>query len=218
METLTDLALKHGTDKFGGGHSYTCIYEMYLDPIRDKEIRLLEIGYGGYENPDCGGESARMWADYFKNGKIIVTDIYPKNLKPGDRFTFKQGSQTDEKFMTSLGRFSICLDDGSHISKDMIASFEIMFPLLEDGGIYIIEDVQTSYFKEYNHEGLPTTMGYFKGLTDGLNHAEIRDRPNYVPTYFERNIFSIHYYHNLIIIMKGENMEPSNIVRNNWNK
>lgn len=208
--SLTELGKMYGTDKIGS-HTYLPIYEQYFDPIRDKKIRLLEIGYGGYANPDAGGESARMFADYFSEGEIVVTDIYPKNLKPNDRFIFKQGSQTDLLLMQGLGNFDIVIDDGSHNSSDVIISFCGLFPLLNDGGIYIVEDTQTSYWPECSPN--MKSMEYFKSLCDGLNYNEVR-RQGYQPTYFDQNIFAIHFYHNLIIVLKGDNTEPSNVVHN----
>ena len=209
MDTLTQIAIKYGTDKFGS-HHYTPIYSEYFEPRRNDKLRLLEIGYGGYGNPDSGGESARVWVEFFPNAEIVVTDIYPKNMKGDEHFTFKQGNQTDDAFMKSLGSFDICIDDGSHNSADILQTFNTMFPLMNDDGIYIVEDTQTAFWAE-------TVLGerstdYFKRLTDGLNHAEIR-RGKYTPSYLEANIFSIHFYHNLIIILKGDNTKPSNVVR-----
>ena len=56
-------------------------------------------------------------------------------------------------------------------------------------------------------------MEFFKKLADGLNYNEI-SRKGYIPTYFDKHIFSIHFYHNLVIILKGDNTEPSNITHN----
>lgn len=210
MNSLTDIGRWHGTDKING-HTYLPIYENYLDPIRHDKIRLLEIGYGGYESPDSGGEGARMFREYFTNPEteIVVMDIYPKNLKPEDQITFVQGSQTDPEFLQSLGEFDVIVDDGSHMSQHIIFTFSILFNQLKPGGIYIIEDTQTSYWKDYS-PNMPATE-YFKSLTDGLNYREVR-RTGYKPTYFDEHIFSIHFYHNLIIMIKGDNTEPSNIV------
>ena len=223
METLTELCIKFKSDKFGQGqHHYTPIYELYLNHLRHEPIRLLEIGYGGYSRelgyaePNMGGESARTFSAFFDHpdSEVVVIDIEKKNPLPKDRFIYKQGSQTDDAFMRGLGAFSAILDDGSHLSADVIQTFNTMFPLLNYGGIYIIEDTQTSYFNEFSP--LVKTTQYFKTLTDGLNHAEIRSRPTYIPTYFDKYIFTIHFYHNLIIILKGDNTEPSNIVHNSW--
>src|ERR1700688_2245107 len=62
---LNRLALLFGTDKWGC-HWYTQHYERYFGSLKKKRLNLLEIGVGGYENPDEGGESLRMWKAYFR--------------------------------------------------------------------------------------------------------------------------------------------------------
>ncbi len=111
--------------------------------------------------------------------------------------------------------FDIIVDDGSHINKHVITTFNILFPLLNHGGLYVIEDTQTLYWPALGGssecpDAPDTTMGFFKGLIHGLNHAEfIAD--SYCPTYLDRNIVSIQFYHNLIFVEKNDNSEPSNI-------
>ena len=219
MDKLTELAILHGTDKYHeGAHHYTPIYNQYFQFRRKDKLRILEIGYGGwskengYNEPDLGGESARMWRDYFPNSDIHVIDILPKNVTDTG-YTFHQGSQTDYMFMMGLGLFDIIIDDGSHKSFDILRTFSTMFPYLNKNGIYVIEDAQTSYWKEFNTPDGTTTMEYFKELTDGLNYNEIPNRTQ-EPSYTDQHILSIHFYHNLIFIFKGDNTEPSNIVRN----
>jgi len=206
MDELSRLAILHETDKMGG-HTYCPIYFSYFSHLRNERFNLLEIGYGGYNDPNKGGESARMWCEFFPNAEVTVVDIMPK-IVFDEPFIFKQGDQTDKAFMQSLGSFRVIIDDGSHRSEDQIATFETMFPLMPDGGIYVIEDTQTSYWKELSPGR--TAMQYFQRLTDGLNYREVREKRE--PTYFDRHIFSIHFYHNLIFIFKDDNTEPSNSV------
>jgi len=118
-----------------------------------------------------------------------------------------------------MGSVDIIVDDGSHLNHHVIHTFEYLFPKLNDGGVYAIEDVQTSYWPDHggdSHDLNKTTsmMAYFKALADGLNHKEYI-RPGYQPTYFDQKITSIHFYHNLIFIYKGNNNEPSNLILNN---
>lgn len=56
-----------------------------------------------------------------------------------------------------------------------------------------------------------TSMNFLKRLADGLNYEEFTV-DEYVPTYFDRNIISIHFYHNLAFIYKGDNNEGSNML------
>lgn len=222
--SLIDLAKKYGTDK-ATGHSYIDKYEQHFSPLRDHPVRFLEIGVGGYEDPDQGGASLRMWRDYFYNGTIHGIDIHKKNISE-DRIHVHIGSQSDRGFLESvvesMGGLDLVVDDGSHVNDDVIKSFQILYPLLADNGIYVVEDTQTAYWKDYGG-GFPADRGgkpvgssleFFKMLTDGLNHVEF-DKPGYTPTYFDRTIVSMHFYHNLLFIHSGLNLEPSNIVVNN---
>ena len=86
---------------------------------------------------------------------------------------------------------------------------------MKEGGYYVIEDTQTSYWPEYDGDSedlhhAPTAMNHFKALVDGLNHAEYRV-PGYTPSYCDRYIVAMHFYHNLIFIRKGRNDEGSNL-------
>jgi cephalosporin hydroxylase len=219
---LDRLGRIYGTDKVGH-HTYTPHYRHHFRPLRFRRLRLLEIGVGGYRNPRYGGNSLRMWKKYFPWGRITSLDIHDKSLLQERRIRIYQGSQVDRPFMEQVvaeaGPFDIIIDDGSHRNEHVIESFHILFPTLKDGGIYVVEDIQTSYWEDYGGSSDDlndprTSMGFFKQLADGLNHAELI-RPDYQPTYYDRHIRSMHFYHNMVFIYKGDNTEPSNIVRNN---
>tara|TARA_R100000935_G_C2823686_1_gene161118 strand:+ start:183 stop:953 length:771 start_codon:yes stop_codon:yes gene_type:complete len=221
---LNKLAAIFRTDKFGN-HSYTQHYQTHFSSFKDKKISLLEIGVGGYDNPIYGGHSLRMWKSYFKKGKIYSIDIFDKNKLQEPRIKIFQGSQIDidflNKVLEEIGELSIIIDDGSHVNDHVIQSFDLLFPKLKTGGIYVIEDTQTSYWPNYGGTSTvlnsqKSIMGYFKSLLDGLNHAEFLI-PNYKPTYYDLNIVSMHFYHNMIFIYKGENNEKSNFLINNQN-
>jgi demethylmacrocin O-methyltransferase len=91
--------------------------------------------------------------------------------------------------------------------------------LLAPNGIYAIEDIQTSYWPDMGGtsddlNSPNTSMSFLKSLTDGLNYAEYL-RPGYAPSYYDRHIVSMHFYHNLVFLYKGQNDEGSNRVTNN---
>ena len=215
---LDKLGKIYGTDKIGT-HYYTPHYNLHFDRFRDKKINLLEIGVGGYEKPYSGGKSLRMWKKYFQFGNIYSIDIYDKSALQEERIKIFQGSQVDKEFLhkvcDEIGTLDIIIDDGSHINEHVIESFKILFPKLNDGGIYVVEDTNTSYSPEYggdsnNLDNPDTSMNFFKKLTDCLNHKEFLIA-DYQPTYFDEKIVSIHFYHNIIFIYKGKNEEKSNI-------
>jgi hypothetical protein len=218
-DNLTKLAKVYNTDKFRG-HYYAPHYQTHFQRFKNKKIKLLEIGVGGYDDPTKGGNSLRMWKKYFPKGQIYAIDIYDKSFLEEKRIKIFQGSQVDKEFMGSVvaqtGPLDLIIDDGSHINEHVITSFELLFPILKDGGVYVVEDTQTSYWPDFGGDSTDldnpfTMMNYFKSLTDSLNHQEILN-PDYIPTYFDKKIISMHFYHNLIFIYKGNNNEESNIV------
>ena len=212
-ESLTTLATLYKSDKWGM-HWYAQHYDKHFQRFRDKKFNLLEIGVGGYENTAAGGESLRMWKSYFPHARLYGIDLYNKKAVEEDRIKTFQGSQDDEAFLKDtfkqVGSLDIIIDDGSHVNDHILKSFKTLFPLLNADGIYAIEDVQTSYWAEYGGSEYTdgqadTVMNYFKRQVDGLNHVEYKSP--YGATYFDKNIFSIHFYHNLIIIHKWKNDE-----------
>jgi hypothetical protein len=213
---LNMLARIYKSDKWGK-HYYTKHYSEHFRKFKFKRIKLFEIGVGGYHNPDIGGNSLRMWKRYFPYGRIFSLDIYDKSFFEERRIKIFQGSQIDEsvlyKIIDIIGEPDIIVDDGSHINEHVIKTFKILFPLLKTGGIYVIEDLEMSYWPDYggdseNLNNPSTMMNYFKMLTDCLNHKEFI-KPGYVPSEFDKTICSIQFYHNLIFVFKGINNEES---------
>ena len=207
------------SDKISG-HNYIVHYRTHFKKYRLKKIKLLEIGVGCYEEPELGGHSLRMWKRYFPFGKIFAIDIYDKSALEERRIKIFQGNQIDkdflEKTIEKTGKLDIIIDDGSHINEHIIETFKILFPKLKDGGLYVIEDLQTSYWEEYggdsnNLNNPKTAMNFLKSLTDCMNNQEFLI-PNYEQSYYDKKIMSMHFYHNLVFIYKNNNEEKSNIV------
>ena len=214
---LTSIAKVHGSDKWGS-HYYTPHYDRHFSPLRRKKLKVLEIGVGGYEAPYEGGQSLRMWKRYFPKSEIYSIDIYDKSAHEERRIKIFQGSQNDPEFLQhvveEMGGVDIIIDDGSHINEHVITSFKTLFPLLAEGGVYAVEDTQTSYWPgfggdSYDLNNSSTMMNYFKTLPDSLNHQEIANK-NYTPSYLDQHIVSAHFYHNLVFIHKDVNNEGSN--------
>lgn len=216
---LAKLATIFGTDKWGL-HWYAQHYERHFAPLRWKRVTLLEIGIGGDEDPIAGGASLRSWKWFFPRGQIVGVDIYDKKAHEARRIRTFCGSQADPEFLRSviaeIGNPHIIIDDGSHRNDHVITTFKVLFPLLRDGGIYVIEDMQSSYWPSFGgapagDSNTPTMMEFFKSLVDGLNYAEYLEQ-GYVSTYADRHIVSMHFYHNMLFIYKGANDEGSNCV------
>lgn len=215
---LDRLAAIYGSDKWGA-HYYTPHYARHFGPLRRRPLVVLEIGIGGYDDPHGGGASLRMWRAYFPKARIYGIDIHDKSRHDEPRIRTFRGDQTDREFLERVvretGSPDIIIDDGSHINAHVITTFEILFPLLAAEGTYVVEDTQTAYWPGYG--GVPerhahggTSLGFFKELTDCLNHAEFSE-PGAEPTYYDRHVVAMHFYHNLVFVQKGINDEPSNL-------
>jgi hypothetical protein len=217
-DDLRALAQLYGTDKWGS-HWYAQHYQTFFSSLRTRALNILEIGIGGYENPEDGGGSLRMWRAYFPRAKMYGIDIHDKRLHNERRIKTYRGSQVDATFLNSviaeIGRVDIIIDDGSHINEHVITSFELLFPHLSGDGLYVVEDTQTSYWPELGGSSRElkserTSMGFFKRLIDGMNFSEYRIT-GYTPTYYDLHIVAMHFYHNLVFIQKGNNSEASNM-------
>jgi hypothetical protein len=207
VSDLDLLAALYGTDKFGE-HEYTPVYRELMRPWRRKRVRLLEIGVGGY-GVALGGESLLMWASYFPKGRVTGIDLHDKTALSGGRVQVFQCSQVDAPRLADIARdagpFDFIIDDGSHENAHQIATFGILWPFVKDGGAYIIEDVQTSYWPSYGG-GLLGTPGYekscmrwFKNLADSVNLPEFLQP---APASLDATIASIAFHHNLIVLRK----------------
>lgn len=212
---LSTLAILNHTDKQKvGRHEYMKHYQKHLCSFKNKKNNLLEIGVGGYERPDRGGCSLRMWKRYFAYSNIYSIDIYDKSPQEERRIKIFRGSQIDHEFLNEVIDFiknpiDIIIDDGSHINNHVINSFKFLFPKLNAGGVYVVEDSQTSYREDYGGnskdlESPNTMMNFFKRFPDFINHQEIQTN-NHRNNILYYDIESIHFYHNLIFIHKKIN-------------
>lgn len=209
MRPLYDIMFSHGSDKSWKG--YCTAYEQWFGPLRSKELVLLELGIGG-EDTELGGASLKGWAEYFSNAFIAGIDIYDKSALdiPTKIHTFK-GSQTDREFLDSvlafIGTPDIIIDDASHINVNTIESFRILFPKLQPGGLYIIEDLSCTYRWDFggsillNDMQLPTIMNYLFSMLHDLNPVKIGnehypDNPDFI------GVGSIHFYPDMVVITK----------------
>ena len=222
MEKLTEIDWIFNTDKGSHAHGYTEKYQRYLPFDRDDRIQILEIGV--FE-----GESLLMWSEWFRIAQIVGIDIHQNCTKyadPEKRIAVEIGNQTSEPFIRSVidryGSFNLVIDDGSHINSEQIRTFEILFPLLEKGAMYVIEDTHTSYWSSYGG-GIKkngSCIEYFKNIIDEVNFYgemltinEAKHNSHYrrddwmLKQFADRNmiskdIYSINFMNSLIFIQK----------------
>jgi SAM-dependent methyltransferase len=170
IDSCHNIFLKYNSDKNAYFHNYSRQYEELLSKYRDLKINILELGV-------FNGCSLKIWNDTFKNANNIVgIDINEKCkiFENKEKNIYVEiGDCTNLNFLKVLndkyGPFDIILDDASHINKDVITSFESLFPLLSDNGLYIVEDTICYKNKEHINKNFPDHLTYFFNYTKFLN-------------------------------------------------
>jgi hypothetical protein len=135
-----------------GGHKWTQYFAVYRDVfgwLTPRPMRILEIGV-------FKGSGLLLWKRYFSHPNTVVVgiDIDPTCARfdsPNEGIHVRIGSQADPVFLKSIvaefGPFDLILDDGSHRSSHMIASFNCLFADgLKESGIYFVEDLHANYW------------------------------------------------------------------------
>lgn len=212
---LDVIACLHGTDKSSHGHGYCPTYERYLGDMRNRPIHLVELGF--YK-----GASARMWCDYFTHpdARLEFVDIDESDpaLAPDPRVVLRHGDQADPALARRMPNgharerdsLSIVVDDASHLSSKTIASFELWWPYLHPGGLYVIEDTHTSYHdwwygpEESNPDPATsqlTTMNFAKRLADSTNASAF---PTKHEIFCDGEVQFVHFYRDLVVVRKQE--------------
>ena len=172
MSLLNQLFLEHRgkvTDKW---QSYIDEYEILLQPYRERNVRLLEIGIQN-------GGSLEIWRQYFPYAeKIVGCDIelacakllYDQSVSVvvGD----VNSDEAEQTILKNSPSFDLIIDDGSHRSGDIIRAFVRYFRHLNQDALYIVEDLHCSYWKDYEG-GLfcpYSSINFFKSLIDIVSY------------------------------------------------
>lgn len=173
IPTLVDLFFAHSGRLVDKWEQYLSVYEQELGSLAaaGKPLRLLEVGVQN-------GGSLELWADFLPTGSTIIgLDIDPRIGElafdnPG--ISALVADATDSAAIDrALGdrRFDIIIDDGSHLCRDVRATFELLYPRLALGGRFIIEDLHCSYYQSHGGSlsGPNSSIEFLKGLVDALN-------------------------------------------------
>ncbi len=204
------------SDAVGGGHDYLKKYEFFIRHFcRKPSFKLLELGIG----PDWNmGASLKVWLNYFKRSdfRASIADINPNAEQfAGDRVNIHVGDLGSEEFLEVLGvkKYDLIVDDASHIWSHQIAGFESLFSSLSDGGVYIVEDIQTSFGDARKKWGVSGTEDAFAYLTklSNLVVGDGRYHPLQEDSVFGKNIHNIARHvdsvtfirHSCVICKKG---------------
>lgn len=143
VDSLNEIGIKFDTDKHSELHDFLTLYERRFNYLRNLDIVFFEIGV-------LRGGSIKMWREYFPLAKIVGIDMDNdcSKLQTSD-ITIRIGNASDpiflEKLISEFSSPTIVIDDGSHRWDHQITTFKYLFPLLKPGGLYIIEDIDTSF-------------------------------------------------------------------------
>jgi len=196
-------------------HHYFEIYERHFSKFRGREINILEIGI-------LHGGSLQMWKDYFGSKAVIYgIDINPKCKKfEEENINIFIGSQSDRNFLrdakTKIPKVDILIDDGGHTMEQQITSFEELFDHITPDGVYLCEDLHTSYFEEFGggYKKPGTFIENSKSFIDQINafHSK-NDLLKINP--FTESVHSLHYYDSVLVIEKRKMTKPYDLKTGN---
>ena len=173
MKSLLELYKSHTGKVSDKWELYLTEYDRLFAPYRDETISLLEIGIQN-------GGSLEIWSQYFPNASTLVgCDINPDcgNLSFDDpRISVVVGDATTPEVVANVlaqsAKFDLIIEDGSHISSDIVKAFALYFPSLKSGGLFVAEDLHCSYWSEYEG-GIYhpySSISFFKHIADMINH------------------------------------------------
>ncbi|WP_115463020.1 class I SAM-dependent methyltransferase [Winogradskyella aurantiaca] len=187
---------------------YFDVYERHFSRFRNKEINILEIevSHGG---------SLQMWKNYFGDkAKIYGIDVNPKcqDLEEENIKIFI-GSQSDRKFLrqvkAQIPKVDIFIDDGGHTMKQQIVSYEELFDHVKDDGVYLCEDLHTSYLSRWGggHKRRSSFIEYSKNFIDFIHAFHSKQRSLKVNS-FTKSVDSLHYYDSILVVEKKPREAP----------
>jgi hypothetical protein len=215
MKSLRDIYTEHNDRLMNKWDHYIDIYDRHFSIYRNKEIVFVEIGV-------AHGGSLQMWRKYFGEKALLIgIDINPecKKFEEGNTKIFI-GSQTDVDFLKELKSkippIDILIDDGGHTMKQQITTFKVLFDHVKPDGLYVCEDLHTSYWYEYGG-GLysrNTFIALSKKFIDDL-HAW------YLPGSAKKRYFNaittsvrgLHFYDSMLIIEKEPIKKPESTLK-----
>jgi cephalosporin hydroxylase len=187
VETFTASVPRFETDKHNPDHtrfsrSYLDVYDRVLGGIRDRIESILEIGV-------LQGGSLRLWKAWAPHARVVGLDIDPaaQAFCPSD-CTLITGSQDDPGAVAQAiaacgGSPTVVIDDGSHAVEHMLASFRLIWPHLQSGGFYAIEDLRCTY-----NDVDPLWPGIF------LNNRVLRNDRSLIDEFIRENVQEMDFH------------------------
>ncbi len=187
---------------------YFPIYERHLAAYRGRACRVLEIGVSR-------GGGLKLLSHFLGSEAYVVgMDIETGTQRAvGSAYTVEIGDQADPEFLRGVaerrGPFDVVIDDGGHTMKQQVTSVQTLFPLLAEGGTYIVEDCHTSYWPEYSDQtpGEPTFLDWLKARVDDL-HAYHFSTSRDLLEPWQTDLAGLHVYDSIAVLDKKHRDAP----------
>ena len=189
---------------------YFDIYDRHFAPFRGKPVTVVEFGVSE-------GGSLQMWKDYFgRKARIVGVDINPDCAAFTEpRVEVVIGDQKNRKFLRALrekvGPIDVVIEDGGHRMRQQINTFEVLWPAVRDGGVFLLEDLHTSYWPRYGggYQKPGTFIEYAKNLIDQMHAWHSRGPEEFIVDKYTRSIKAMHVYDSIIVFDKGKVRRPT---------
>ncbi len=189
---------------------YFDIYDRHFAPFRDRPVTVLEFGVSQ-------GGSLQMWKSYFgPAARIVGVDINPKCAELSeDRVEVVIGDQENRGFLRDLaarlGSVDVLIEDGGHTANQQIATFEEFWPVISDGGVFLMEDLHTSYWDRWGggYQRPGTFIEYAKDLIDQQHAWHSKEPERFVVDEYTKSIRGMHVYDSIIVFDKADVPRPT---------
>lgn len=142
---------------------YSEAYEDAFAALKDEVGLLFEIGVRN-------GGSIRGWKAYFPAALIVGIDVNKECYFKEYGTSIEIGNAANAAFIDSLlskyGDPDIVIDDGSHLSSEVKASYNMLYPRTKL--CYVIEDYGSQYDRNFINDGAPATPIVHRHVDDLL--------------------------------------------------
>ena len=153
------------------------------------------------------GGSLQMWRSYFGDQAVIFgVDCRQEVANCISEAKIRIGDQSDQIFLknvvSEMKGVDVIFDDGSHNLNDIRKSLQILFPLLNEDGIYIIEDLHTTYFRRWGGGMTKNFFDVIRLLIDDMHQSYHQKKIN-IET-ISKSLSGVHIYDSIIFLDKSK--------------
>lgn len=176
--------------------SYFFVYESLLEKYVDREITFVEVGV-------FNGGSLFMWREFFgPKARIIGIDLNPDALEwTKNGFEIYIGDQSSDTFWVNLyqkiGKVDVLIDDGGHTNRQQIITSHYAIQNINDGGLLIVEDVHTNYFREFGNPSRYSFVNFAHRIVDGVNSRAYSLRRTYAQ--YSSRVYSVSFFESMVV-------------------